>query len=219
MNCTKSALVELVIWINNLVSKFFWFVRFGELLTDGTIVLNTVLNQLIHTKVKHVVFDCEIWKCRINRQLFLVIHNNHSGAETIPQILNRRFERQVSLNLSWLESTIRCLFQCCDECTYFLLRRFCFAIKFFNSILRNFFDFILNFVATFDDFLFALTCNKEVWLPKLLQSKLEECWVWNTVEDICKLKIFLSIVTDLLKKSVIHFFFRNFAFEWLFFSS
>jgi hypothetical protein len=76
------------------------------LLADGAVVLYTVLDKLINTKVEHVVFDCEIRASRVHSKLLFVVNDDHSGAKTVSQILNRRFKRQVSLNWRGLESTI-----------------------------------------------------------------------------------------------------------------
>ncbi len=75
-------------------------------MADSAVVLDAVLYQLINTKVKHVVFDCEIGASRVDSKLLLVVYNDHPCAETVPQILNCRFERQVSLNWCRLESTV-----------------------------------------------------------------------------------------------------------------
>ena len=62
-------------------------------MANSAVVFDAVLYQLINTKVKHVVFDCEIGASCVHSKLLLVVNDDHPCAETVPQILNGSFKR------------------------------------------------------------------------------------------------------------------------------
>jgi len=93
---------------------------------------------------------------------------------------------------------------------------FCFTLQIICGVLRNFFDFILDFITAFNNFLFAITDNEEVGLAKLIKSKFKEGWVGNAVENICILHVLLSVVAYLLQQGFAYFFFGHFSLKWFF---
>ena len=92
MNGAVSVFIEFVARINNLLGKLLRLVRFLELLTDCAVVLDASFNQLVNTKIKHVVLNSKVGASSVDWELFLMVYDNNLSTEAVSQILQSSFQ-------------------------------------------------------------------------------------------------------------------------------
>ena len=68
-----------------------------ECFADGCVLGDVGLDELVHGKVEHVVFDGQVAASSVDVQLLLVVDDDDSGAEEASQVVERGLERAVGV--------------------------------------------------------------------------------------------------------------------------
>jgi len=85
------------------LGEFFRVVTGFQLLAKRRVIFNTLLNQLINTKIEHIVFDGRITSRCINLKTLFVVHNYNLSWVHISKCIYCWLEWQICLHIFHLK--------------------------------------------------------------------------------------------------------------------